>query len=337
MYRVLRLDDPSLTDQHWQEYYHLLEQLYEKYLSPIAKDGWQANRDRIVSSFRLQTGHNKLVVLDGERMIGWIGLRITDMGTPHRQGLFTADALVEPLPPEFAQACAPELARILQSADCDHALMIGTTTRSDDIGRSLNGERLGNVEKFRLYREHANYDTMNRWLTEIPGRNPELELVFFQFTPEEHEVRYAELLGQFVSDMPTTTDRKTSHSFTVEEGRSQAAWRRANDVHMYTYALLDKKRLIAFSNARINGSDPVHVWQLMTGVDRPYRGRGLSKWLKAAMFRKVGEDFPENVSFYTQMREVNLPIQHVNKEMGYVLESRGGEYNITLGGLQRVK
>ena len=339
MYRVLRLDDPSVTDEQWQEYYRLLEQLYEKYLSPMARDGWQATRDRIQSSFRLQTGHNKLVVYDGEKMIAWIGLRIVDLGTPNAQGLFSGDAIAEPLPPEFAQVCAPELARILKEANCERALMIGSTSRSDDIGRALHGERLGTVEKYRLYRDKANYEVMDRWLTEIPQQNHNLAPIFFEFVPEEHEVRFAELMGLFVNDMPTATDRKTGskHSFTVEEGRSQAIWRRANNVHLYTYALLDQGRLIAFSNTRISGSDPTHVWQLLTGVDRSYRGRGLSKWLKAAMFRKVGEDFPENVSFFTQMREVNLPIQEVNKAMGYVLESRGGEYSITLEGLLSVR
>jgi len=93
--------------------------------------------------------------------------------------------------------------------------------------------------------------------------------------------------------------------------------------------------MIGHSNAVIVEDDPSDVFQAMTGVNREYRGRGLSRWLKALLFFKVGADFPANKTMTTIMRAANAPIQKVNAEMGYVPLSSGHEFDLSADGLRR--
>lgn len=93
--------------------------------------------------------------------------------------------------------------------------------------------------------------------------------------------------------------------------------------------------MIGHSNALIAEADPSDAYQAVTGVNREYRGCGLSRWLKAALFFKVGEDFPANKTMTTVMRATNAPIQKVNAEMGYALQSSGYEFDVTAEGLRR--
>jgi hypothetical protein len=130
-------------------------------------------------------------------------------------------------------------------------------------------------------------------------------------------------------ELPFVLDRNNLRRF--EETR------RAARSHLYTVALLDETgTMIGHSNAFISDSNPEDVYQAMTGIDRAFRGRGLSRWLKAALFTKVGGDFPANVSFTTDMRAVNEPILRVNAQMGYELQSSGHEYRIELDRLREV-
>jgi hypothetical protein len=137
-------------------------------------------------------------------------------------------------------------------------------------------------------------------------------------------------------EMPT--ERKTQKQFkmTVDEVKQDLEWRRKNNMYVYTYTLFDiNGTMIGHTNAMINGNDPSDAYQAMTGVNREYRGRGLSRWLKAALFFKVGEDFSSNETMTTDMRATNVPIQKVNAEMGYSLISSGYEFEISVEGLSK--
>ena len=139
----------------------------------------------------------------------------------------------------------------------------------------------------------------------------------------------------YIREMPTERPTEKPFELTAAEVRRDREWRRQNNYHVYTYALFDAGgAMIGHTNAQINGGDPTDVYQAMTGVNEEYRGRGLSRWLKAALFFKVGEDFPANETMTTDMRAANAPIQKVNAEMGYVLQSSGHEFELTADGLR---
>jgi len=177
---------------------------------------------------------------------------------------------------------------------------------------------------------------MKQWLDTVPRANPDLRLEFFDSVPDEYLASHTSLFVQFIRDMPTEREQETPFYMDNEEAKRQAEWHRQNNIFLYTYALFDQdNNMVAHTNASIDSSDPKDVYQSMTGVERKYRGRGLSKWLKAALFIKVGEDFPENEMMTTDMRAVHKPIQKVNAQMGYVLESQGNEYVIDLESLHR--
>ena len=94
--------------------------------------------------------------------------------------------------------------------------------------------------------------------------------------------------------------------------------------------------MIGHSNASISGPHPKDVYQSLTGIASGHRGQGLSRWLKAALFKKVVEDFPTLESLTTDMRAVNEPIQKVNAQIGYELLSQGHEYRIEISALRAV-
>lgn len=336
MLKLLYIDNPRFTDELWQRYYELLEELHKRYNTRFTQTSWLQTKERMLSYAKAEKAYRRFVVSDGDRMVGWASLRVSNPGTSKQAAYFDFDAAFDQIPAEFAHAVAPDIVRLLEKHNCSTAHFMSTSQRTSELARMWGSRELNRIDRYRLYRADANLSMMNQWLDTVPRANPNLRLEFFDSVPDEYLASHTSLFVQFVRDMPTEREQETPFHMDNDEAKRQAEWRRQNNIYLYTYALFDQNgAMVAHTNASINGSDPRDAYQAMTGVERKYRGRGLSKWLKAVLFMKVGEDFPENETMTTDMRAVNEPIQKVNAQMGYVLESQGNEYEIGLKGLRR--
>ncbi len=72
------------------------------------------------------------------------------------------------------------------------------------------------------------------------------------------------------------------------------------------------------------------IEQGFTGVRADARGRGLGKWLKAAMLLHVREIYPGLQTVVTGNASSNGPMLAINKKMGFKEHRAGNEYQITL-------
>ena len=71
-----------------------------------------------------------------------------------------------------------------------------------------------------------------------------------------------------------------------------------------------------FVNA-FNPHEEGHAWQLFTGVDPSARGRGLGKWVKAAMLLRLHELHPELVHVTTDNAGSNAAMLGINVRLGF--------------------
>jgi GNAT superfamily N-acetyltransferase len=97
--------------------------------------------------------------------------------------------------------------------------------------------------------------------------------------------------------------------------------------------LLDGTMVAGISEAHWSPRFPDRVYQELTGVARPWRGKGLAKGLKAAMLRLVRERHPEVALMSTSNAEANAPILSINRRLGFVVYRRDGSYQIGLDAL----
>ncbi len=74
--------------------------------------------------------------------------------------------------------------------------------------------------------------------------------------------------------------------------------------------------------------------QGMTGVKEEYRGRGLGKWLKAAMLLKVREEFPQVKVVSTRNASSNAAMLSINDRLGSRSHKEGTVGQITVEALE---
>jgi hypothetical protein len=66
--------------------------------------------------------------------------------------------------------------------------------------------------------------------------------------------------------------------------------------------------------------EPKHaplMYQGLTGVQEKYRGSGKGKWLKAAMFLRIRDQFPDIKTIVTQNATSNEPMLDINERLEF--------------------
>ncbi len=335
-YSFLDVSAPDFDDAQWQKFYELLSELNRRYQSPFSQTLSSELKHRNLTFLEsLQNCHRFVISLTDE-FVGWVDFQVRNAGTPQQAARLHYDALCEQAPPALVTQLGTEIKRLLDRYECSSTFFSAVDERGSALARAWRARELSKISRYQLVRVNANSEVIDSWLTELPMRNPELGLRIFRTMPEEYVTRFAELLNQFMNDMPRERESEKPFHVGADELRRRWLWREKNNVRVYTAVLLDCKDVpVAFSYCAISLHDPTDAHQAMTGVERSYRGRGLSKWLKAVLFREVGKDYPDNKTMTTEMRAVNEPIQRVNRQMGYQLLSAGADFEITLDDLAR--
>jgi GNAT superfamily N-acetyltransferase len=74
---------------------------------------------------------------------------------------------------------------------------------------------------------------------------------------------------------------------------------------------------------------PTFIEQMFTGVRPDARGRGIGKWIKAAMLEKLRRDYPRAEWLVTGNAESNGPMLSINRRLGFRQFRAGSEYQIS--------
>jgi len=336
MYKILEISSIDTTDELWREYHRIQLNLHEKFGSSYKLTDWRELKKTILSFIAKEKNYQRILIRNGERLVGWAEMKLFNANTPDKLLSIRFDADYEVVPPELSKVLAEFFFEGIMKYEVSQLFYITQDKRAIKTAFSWGGEKMHRNDEYVLYRDRADIALMKSWMDSIPSKNPDLVMRFFPETPEVYYEQFARVLSQCLNDMPEERDSRVKFNVNVEELKQQVIWRRQNNIPSYKYIIFNQwEEIVGLTLAELRVKYPKEASQAMTGVVEQYRGRGLAKWLKAAMYFKLGEDFPENKKIITMMRAVNEPIQHINMQMGYVLEREGMELEISKEKLAR--
>jgi len=168
------------------------------------------------------------------------------------------------------------------------------------------GACVGSIAEFsELNVKEANVEKIDTWLAEAPAKFPNLRIAFYDEIPDELLEEYAALYTQMLNDIPVPSELFEPDITAKSTKDLQEAYKLRNHC-VYSYLIFNEdNQLIALTSLSINLKSTQEMEQSITGVKKEYRGRGLSKWLKAAMFKKLVTDFPELEKIETETHPEN--------------------------------
>lgn len=313
-YRIEKVDQLTYKDKDWKRYFDFRTNSYALINQPMPFDTAKQLKELSLESIRL--GQQIYQVWKNEQANGIFFFSIECENDLEKR--FTSfnnymnDRCLE------INLLEMIIREFITYDETSNALAVLSKDGNNDQVLEVFGAYLGsNVELYELNVKEANLEKIDSWLAEAPAKFPNLRIEFYKNIPDELLEEFATVFTQLLRDMPAGSELGEL-KITAEGTKSvQEAWKIRNHV-AYRYLIFNEtNQLIAKTNVSLNLKRPQEMYQFMTGVTQKYRGQGLSKWLKAAMFKKLTTDFPELEKIKTDTHPNNHPSRELSKQMGY--------------------
>jgi mycothiol synthase len=211
-------------------------------------------------------------------------------------------------------------------------LSVGTEEESGHAFLKWMGAEatLGDLES-RLSMSTVDWTMLRRWVEEGSKLSPTTKLeVYDGHLPEE---MWEEYCPQFTTMLNTMPFEQMDIGDIIVTPARLAEWYARRDmegVSEYTMLTREPAGIISgITDMNYSPHMPTFIHQGFTGVRSDARGRGLGKWLKAAMLLHVHAIYPEVEWALTQNAGSNEPMLAINRKMGFRKHRASSEYQIT--------
>lgn len=340
---VVRYDPRAAPESLQRAMYHAQASLGAERdpLDPIRPfDAWR-DADLVVERTPLLEAH-RFVALREERVVGYAVCHFPALrGHEHRLRLRLG------VVPEARRNGAGRrlLAAVAASARRAGRTLVSVGTTGRQPGGPAWLERLGvrpglSMLTNRLDLGGLDRALLRRWIEAAPIGDYRL-LIWRGEIPEAHEAAFLDLL-MVMHDAPKGELEDIREPITAEQSRE---WLRTLDERgMALWTVLaceraasegDGAAFAGYTEMILDRVRPELVWQGDTAVRPEHRGRGIGKWLKAAMLEQLLEERPAARRVLTGNADANAPMLAINRRLGFAPHLTETEWEVPLDRIER--
>ena len=220
----------------------------------------------------------------------------------------------------YGRAIATPMFEVLEG---EGRTRLETWVKEDDPAESLVSglglKRVYEEKRSRLSIADLDLDLMDSWIERAAERATEYELVYYQAPlPEEIVPKFCVL-----TDIMNTAPREDFEE--EDEIMTPERWREVEsnviDSKCQLHNLIAVHRpsgdFAGYTMIKTQDLQPDLAWQWDTGVDPSHRNKGLGRWLKAAMIKRVLGSHPDVNRVDTFNAGSNEPMLNINIEIGF--------------------
>jgi len=224
------------------------------------------------------------------------------------------------------------------ATDKKKALLI--TGTDEDDGRSFLNKigaqiALSGVEN-RLRLSEVDWQMVSTWEQEGQKRSPDTKIEVYNIVPDEIIEPFCKVLTEIINQQPLGSLDVGEIIITPETLKEQdTMFEKMGRIQLQMITLEPSGEISGITQMRYNPERETMITQLMTGVQEKHRGRGLGKWLKAYMLKKVKEEFPKVEIVTTGNATTNAPMLSINDRLGFKKHKETVSAQITLEDLAK--
>lgn len=312
-YRLEKIDHLTYTDQDWKRYYDFRIKNSALKGEPMPFNSMEKLKERNLESIK-ERGQEIYMVWKNGQENGTFYFSIEFKDDLEKRFTYLYNQMND-------QFLEPNLLNMIfkQFIDYDETsnfLALCSEAGINDYVADKYSAQIGSELAFyELNVKEANVEKIDTWLAESPAKFPDFRIELFVGIPDDLLEEYAALYRQLWKDMPANS---ALGEVNITAEGIKAKQEEESDYCAYRYVVFNKaNQLIAKTYVVVNVKQPQVIDQYMTGVKEKYRRRGLSKWIKAAMFKKLTTDFPELEKITTEAHPENHGSRALSKQMGY--------------------
>ena len=341
-YEIRPFDLKTASDADWEMFYNFSYQTTKELFPDLPVGDLKSIKDGMVSNLVFNDVKAYIVVRTDEptEAIGWIRCTFLKENDPSFLGNEDVCQIHLTIHKDYRME---GIAQKLIELAYKHALEYNRTKITGSLISEASRrflQRVGGTEALayrvnQLALNDTDWDLIERWINEGIQRSPELSMEFYLSIPdsilEDYCKIYTEVLNQAPRDELTTGD----DVFTPEK------WKKMEDQTKETgrtwiSAIVKAQNgdIAGLTDVGYDPSTPTIVYQYLTGVQEKYRGRGLGKWLKAAMLLKIRDEYTSVEVVSTSNATSNEPMLAINEQMGFRMKLESYMFEVDV---QKVK
>ncbi|MCY3577588.1 MAG: hypothetical protein OXH53_09785 [bacterium] len=189
------------------------------------------------------------------------------------------------------------------------------TAEADAFWTGLGAELRSTEQESDLDMASVDAELMRRWIDAAPD---DINLVHWAGRcPEEH-IDALVVTANAMNDAPTDSLEIEDMSFDAAILRADFDARDACGIdYLGLLAVGTDGSAAGATEVFVNRFRPAFAWQWNTVVLPAYRGRGIGRWIKAAMWQRLRAEVPEATTLRTGNAESNAAMLAINTEMGF--------------------
>ena len=308
----------DMTDDQWISYAQFDAELNNKFYKVDSGKvkSWEELKRNIFSDLELLSDDFlcHYVFFENETAVGYLGIRLIG-----EEAEFVIDAIYKTLPDRFMNSVFEIVRKYLHEKN---RTGIHSYSRRDGVINALikaGGKIIDRKIYSRIMRKDINVSDLNKIVDTVTGKNG-YKLVLYDTIHEEILDRYVDIynearmdMNQFNPNKPVITKR------TREDVLKKLKWDKGPEDKMYMYMLFDNEKIAAFCSLFIRAENKHMIDQAggLTTVGRNYRGQNLARFLKAKIYLKMLEEYPDFEFIRTDTYPWNKYMYRINEEMGF--------------------
>lgn len=220
----------------------------------------------------------------------------------------------------YARAIAtPMLDRLEDAGRIRFNTWIKEGEPAEQIARHVGLKSVYREKRSRLLIADIDIDLMESWIEQAGLRASDYELVYLQSPlPEDVVQKFCDLTS-VMNTAPREDLVVDDETLSVETWRETEANVIASQCRLHNLIAVHRPTgdFAGFTQIKTQDLQPELGWQWNTGVDPAHRNKGLGRWLKAAMIKRVMELHPELERIDTWNAGSNEPMLNINVAMGF--------------------
>lgn len=328
--------DPAAADREFWKRYHQIRRVRHDESrpdDPLRPDDIEELDMKRPNPFQLEDRFE--VARDGKMLSMFRGQTVKP-DTPEyetNKHLYSADIYVRPDHRRrgIGASWLPIIVEMMDSRGC-RVLSIGTEEESGHgFLRWLGAEARFTGAENRLDLDTVDWATVERWVAEGQRRSPQTKLETYDGPlPESMWDDYAPKLSDLLNTMPW---EDLDHGDIVITRDHMVDFYKRLALNQETECTLVTREpdgvISGMTDTRWAPYHRTIIHQGFTGVRREARGRGIGKWIKAAMLLHLRDLYPDVRWVVTDNAGSNAPMLAINKKLGFKQYRVGTEYQIS--------
>jgi mycothiol synthase len=334
--------DPVTAARDFWHRYHVFRSVRQRESRPDDPLRGDAEQEAILKRVDPFEFHERFEVSRGGTMLALFeGTAKTPKSPEYATNKHLYDAEVYVLPEHRRQGIGASFLPILLQLMDRHGATKVSFWADEESGHEFlkwigAAPKMSSIES-RLRLSEVDWPMLERWVAEGQARSPSTRLEIYDGPiPEAMRAEYAPQLSSILNTIPFEGLDHGDIVITPEVMRDfDARLAVTGDV---PHTVLTRETDGAISGLTEVGWAPYHrelIYQWFTGVRPDARGRGLGKWVKAAMLLHLRERYPEARWMSTENAGSNAPMLKINRAMGFKTYREGTVYQMARDDLER--